>query len=132
LPLLAGDDATANRYYMKEFVLARDRELGNKYGVEYAEVFYYIAPGASRVEDYIREHSAPLKERREFAESLLSSHGAFFITWGFHTSNSSGVDPRCRIGHRQRGIKIVLFFQRLTCRAPTPSSKCRSETRRGW
>jgi LmbE family N-acetylglucosaminyl deacetylase len=62
LPLLGNDDATADRNYIKEFVLARNRELGRKYGVEYAEAFHYIGPGASpRMEDYIREHAVPLK-----------------------------------------------------------------------
>jgi LmbE family N-acetylglucosaminyl deacetylase len=62
LPLLGDDDATADRNYIKEFVLARNRELGRKYGVEYAEVFHYIGPsGGRRVEDYIRENAVPLK-----------------------------------------------------------------------
>ena len=62
LPLLGDDDLTADRNYIKEFVLARDRELGRKYGVEYAEAFHYIGPGASpRIEEYIREHAVPLK-----------------------------------------------------------------------
>ena len=38
LPLLGEDDATADRNYIKEFVLTRNRELGRQYGVEYAEV----------------------------------------------------------------------------------------------
>jgi LmbE family N-acetylglucosaminyl deacetylase len=62
LPLLGDDDATADRNYIKEFLLARDRELGRKYGVEYAEAFHYIGPSPSRrTEDYIREHAVPLK-----------------------------------------------------------------------
>ncbi len=62
LPLLGDDDATADRNYIKEFLLARDRELGRKYGVEYAEAFHYIGPGTSRtVEDYVRKHAVPLK-----------------------------------------------------------------------
>jgi LmbE family N-acetylglucosaminyl deacetylase len=62
LPLLGDDEATADRNYIKEFLLARDRELGKKYGVEYAEAFHYIGPGApSRVDDYIREHAVPAK-----------------------------------------------------------------------
>jgi hypothetical protein len=39
LPLLGDDDVTADRNYIKEFVMGRSRELGRKYGVEYAEVF---------------------------------------------------------------------------------------------
>ena len=62
LPILGDDDATADRNYIKEFVLGRDRELGKKYGVEYAEAFHYIGPGrSSRTDDYIREHALPLK-----------------------------------------------------------------------
>ena len=60
LPLLGDDDLTADRNYIKEFVLDRDRELGKKYGVEYAEAFHYIGPpAASRVDDYIRQHAVP-------------------------------------------------------------------------
>ena len=65
LPLLGEDDATADRNYIKEFVLARNRELGKRYGVEYAEAFHYIGPGStgrgSRVEDYIKQTSVPLR-----------------------------------------------------------------------
>ena len=67
LPLLGHDGVTADRNYIKEFVTARSRELGRQYGVEYAEVFYYIPPGASgadrdpRVEKYIKEHVVPIK-----------------------------------------------------------------------
>jgi LmbE family N-acetylglucosaminyl deacetylase len=62
LPLLGDDDATADRNYIKEFLLARNRELGRRYGVEYAEAFHYIGPSTSRPEDeYIRKHAVPLK-----------------------------------------------------------------------
>ncbi len=65
LPLLGDDDATADRNYIREFVLTRDRELGRRYGVEYAEAFHYIGPGAepsgSSLEDYIRKNAVPLK-----------------------------------------------------------------------
>lgn len=65
LPLLGDDDATADRNYIREFVLARNRELGRKYGVEYAEAFHYIGPGTSshesRLEDYIKQNAVPLK-----------------------------------------------------------------------
>ncbi len=62
LPLLGNDDITADRNYIKEFLLARDRELGKKYGVEYAEAFHYIGPRASsQVEDYVREHAVPFR-----------------------------------------------------------------------
>ena len=67
LPLLGNDDDTADRNYIKEFVLRENRELGAKYGVEYAEVFHYIPPGAAgadmdpRVAAYVKEHVVPLK-----------------------------------------------------------------------
>jgi LmbE family N-acetylglucosaminyl deacetylase len=61
LPLLGENDDTADRGYIKEFVLGRDRELGKKYGVEYAEAFHYIGPPRSRVEDYIKQHAVPLR-----------------------------------------------------------------------
>jgi LmbE family N-acetylglucosaminyl deacetylase len=62
LPLLGDDDLTADRNYIREFLLARNRELGRKYGVEYAEAFHYIGPsGGRRVEDYVKDHAVPLK-----------------------------------------------------------------------
>jgi hypothetical protein len=68
LPLLGVDDRTADRNYIREFVLAGDRELGKKYGVEYAEAFHYVGPTAatiggtgSRVDDYVKQHSVPSK-----------------------------------------------------------------------
>jgi LmbE family N-acetylglucosaminyl deacetylase len=45
LPLLGADNRTANREYIREFVLARD-----------AEPYHYIGPEANRVEDYIRKN----------------------------------------------------------------------------
>lgn len=63
LPLLGSDDVTADRNYIKEFVLARNRELGKRYGLEYAEAFHYIGPGAgdARIEEYIKKNAVPLK-----------------------------------------------------------------------
>jgi len=67
LPLLGDDDITADRNYIREFVLARSRELGRQYDVEYAEAFHYIPAGASgadrdpRVEKYIRQHAVPIR-----------------------------------------------------------------------
>jgi LmbE family N-acetylglucosaminyl deacetylase len=70
LPVLADDDDTANRAYIKNIVLdydspyqrgvLSDRELGRKYGVEWAEAFHYIGPRQSQLERYISEHGAPL------------------------------------------------------------------------
>jgi hypothetical protein len=60
---LGDNDITADRNYIKEFVMARNRELGRRYGVEYAEAFHYTAPGASGadrdppVDAYVKEHA---------------------------------------------------------------------------
>jgi len=64
LPLLGDDDVTADRNYIKEFVLARRRALGQKYGVEYAEAFHYIggrSPRRTAVEEYIEKNAVPIK-----------------------------------------------------------------------
>jgi LmbE family N-acetylglucosaminyl deacetylase len=67
LPLLGDDDITADRNYIKEFVLARNRDLGRRHGVEYAEAFHYVSPGASgadrdsRIDTYVEKHAVPLK-----------------------------------------------------------------------
>ena len=61
LPLLGDDDRTADRNYIREFVLARNRDLGKRFGLEYAEVFHYIGPGSSRVDDYVRQNAIPLR-----------------------------------------------------------------------
>jgi len=62
LPLLGDDDETANREYIREFVLRRDRELGSKYGLEYAEAFHYIGRLSSPREEYLKKHAVPLKK----------------------------------------------------------------------
>ncbi len=67
LPLLGDDDITADRNYIKEFVMTHSRELGREYGVEYAEAFHYVAPGASgadrdpRVDAYVKQHAVPME-----------------------------------------------------------------------
>lgn len=68
LPLLGDDDRTADRNYIREFVLAGDRERGRQYGVEYAEVFHYVGPAAaaiggtpSRVDAYVKQNAVPSK-----------------------------------------------------------------------
>ncbi|HWB83830.1 MAG TPA: PIG-L family deacetylase [Bryobacteraceae bacterium] len=68
LPLLGNDDETANREYVKQVVLYQDRELGKKYGLEYAEPFHYIGPDESvgggpdgiNLQDFIKRNSVPL------------------------------------------------------------------------
>jgi LmbE family N-acetylglucosaminyl deacetylase len=65
LPLLGDDDVIADRNYIREFVMTQSRELGRQYGVEYAEAFHYIEPGAAgadrdpRIDTYVKEHAVP-------------------------------------------------------------------------
>jgi LmbE family N-acetylglucosaminyl deacetylase len=62
LPLLGDTDLTADRNYIREFILARRRALGAKHGVEYAEAFHYIGgTGRSTVEEYVKKNAVPLK-----------------------------------------------------------------------
>jgi LmbE family N-acetylglucosaminyl deacetylase len=64
LPLLGNDDDTADRNYIREFILARNRKLGREYGVEYAEAFHYIggpSPRRTAVEEYIERNAVPIK-----------------------------------------------------------------------
>jgi LmbE family N-acetylglucosaminyl deacetylase len=63
LPLLGDDDVSADRNYIKEFVLARSRALGEKHGVQYAEAFHYIGGDSrhSAVEAYIKKNAVPIE-----------------------------------------------------------------------
>ena len=68
LPLLGDDDRTADRNYIREFVLAKDRAMGRRYGVEYAEVFHYVGPAnaaiggtTSIIDNYVKQNAVPLK-----------------------------------------------------------------------
>jgi LmbE family N-acetylglucosaminyl deacetylase len=62
LPILGDDDETADREYIREFVLSRDRETGRKYGLAYAEEFHYIGPSPSALDEYIKQHAVPLRK----------------------------------------------------------------------
>ncbi|MBI3665175.1 MAG: PIG-L family deacetylase [Acidobacteria bacterium] len=59
LPILGDNDETANRQYVKEFVLRPNHELGQKYGLEYAEAFHYIGPEESPVDEYVKRNAVP-------------------------------------------------------------------------
>lgn len=63
LPLLGDDDVTADRNYIREFLLARRRALGKKHGVAYAEAYHYIGGGAgpSAVDEYVKKNAVPIK-----------------------------------------------------------------------
>ena len=57
LAVLGNDERTANREYIREFVLARDRETGSKYGLKYAEAYHYIGAPADTVEEFVRKNA---------------------------------------------------------------------------
>ena len=67
LPLLGSDDVTADRNYIKQFVLWQDAELGRRHGLSYAEPFHYVGPGESpagatgfNLQEYIQRNAVPL------------------------------------------------------------------------
>jgi LmbE family N-acetylglucosaminyl deacetylase len=61
LPLLGGNDNTADREYIRQFILARDREWGRKYGVAYAEPYHYIGRAPNEVDDFVKKHAVPAR-----------------------------------------------------------------------
>src|ERR1700758_3473265 len=63
LPLLGDDDVTADRNYIKEFLLAHRRALGKNHGVDYAEAFHFIGSGTGRAaeEDYVQKNAVPIR-----------------------------------------------------------------------
>ena len=56
VPSFAGPQETANEAYIQAAFLERDRRIGAKYGLEYAEEFHYIGPDRS-LDDYIRANA---------------------------------------------------------------------------
>lgn len=60
LPVLGQSDEEANRQYVKQFLLNSNQELGQKYGLDYAEQFHYIGPQASPVEEYVQKYAVPV------------------------------------------------------------------------
>ena len=61
LPLLGDDDRTANREYVRHFLLEGDAALGKQYGLAYAEQFHYIGPAESHIDEEIRKQAVPVK-----------------------------------------------------------------------
>lgn len=60
LALLGDDDRTADREYVRQFLLDDNREYGKSYNLEYAERFYYIderQPARSKVDEYVEKHA---------------------------------------------------------------------------
>ena len=61
LPILGDNDETANRQYVRHFLLKQDEETGRKYGLKFAEQFHYIGPeGSDAIGEYIRQNAVPL------------------------------------------------------------------------
>ncbi len=70
LPVLGDSDETANRAYIKQFVLdldsdrlrgvPSDKAVGRRYGLEWAEAFHYIGPRPNILEQYIARNAVPL------------------------------------------------------------------------
>ena len=62
LPELGETDEEADRAYIELFCLDPYRDLGQQYGLEYAEAFFYLGPpDSSKVDDYVEEHAVPLE-----------------------------------------------------------------------
>lgn len=68
LPDLDGTEEEADRAYIRLFGLETERTVGERYGVEYGERFYYVGPGGpfeqfgttEQVDRYIKAHAVPL------------------------------------------------------------------------
>jgi LmbE family N-acetylglucosaminyl deacetylase len=60
LPALERDDDAAVREYVNLRFRERDRQLGRKYGLEYAEAYHYIGPD-NQLEDYLAKNAVPLR-----------------------------------------------------------------------
>ena len=60
LPILGDSDETANREYVRQFVLQRDSETGEKFGLRYGEPYHFIGPEPDTVGDYIRKNAVKL------------------------------------------------------------------------
>ncbi len=56
LPAFSGDETAAIREFTNVAVENRDRVLGKKYGMDYAEEFHYIGPDKS-MDEYVARHA---------------------------------------------------------------------------
>lgn len=60
LAILGDDDRSADRGYVRHFLLDDSRQFGKPYNFEYAERFYYIDQrqhGKSKVDEYVEKHA---------------------------------------------------------------------------
>ena len=68
LPALGDDDEEADRQYIRLFGLEEYQRIGERYGLDYAEAYYYMPPGGTftgsmsgvDIERYIAEHAEDL------------------------------------------------------------------------
>jgi LmbE family N-acetylglucosaminyl deacetylase len=63
LPLLGDDDRTADRAFIRQFLLDDDRDYGRPYKLAFAERFYYIdqrPARRSKVDEYVEKYAVPL------------------------------------------------------------------------
>ena len=63
LPLLGNDDRTADREYIRQFLLDDEREYAKAHKLAFAERFYYIDQrqvAKSKVDEYIEKNAVPL------------------------------------------------------------------------
>jgi hypothetical protein len=60
LALLGADDRTANREYVRHFLLDDYREYGKPYNLQYAERFYYVddrPPARTNVDEFVEKNA---------------------------------------------------------------------------
>ncbi len=60
LPLLGNDDRTANREYVRQFLLDDFRDYGRPHKFSYAERFYYVdrrPPAKTKVDEYVEKNA---------------------------------------------------------------------------
>ncbi len=60
LPILGDNDETTNREYVRPFVLQRDSETGERFGLRFGEPYHYIGPEPATVDDYMRKSAVKL------------------------------------------------------------------------
>jgi len=60
LPLLGNDDRTADREYIRHFLLDPYRDFAKPHGLQYAERFYYVddrPPARTKVDEYVAKNA---------------------------------------------------------------------------
>ena len=62
LPILGNNDNTANREYVRNFLLKSNEASGKKYVCKYAEKFHYIDQRRTKspVDEYIEKNAVPM------------------------------------------------------------------------